>query len=81
VLQAGVPALVVPFAADGEDEQTRRAERLARLGAVRVLDPAEVSVERLAAELEALARFRPRRLAVDLDGAARSARILAELAA
>ena len=35
LLVSGVPALVVPFAEPGEDEQTRRALRLARLGAVR----------------------------------------------
>src|SRR5215210_1514821 len=40
VLRSGLPALVVPFAAPGEDEQTRRATHLARLGAVRALDPA-----------------------------------------
>jgi predicted glycosyltransferase len=81
VLQAGVPALVVPFAAEGEDEQTRRAERLARLGAVRMLDASALDANRLAAELKALDDFRPRPLALDLDGAIASARILEELAA
>ena len=40
LLASRVPALVVPFADPGEDEQTRRAMLLRALGAVRVLDPA-----------------------------------------
>ena len=37
VLRTRVPALVVPYATPEEDEQTRRARRLERLGALRVL--------------------------------------------
>lgn len=81
VLRSGVPALVVPFAAPGEDEQTRRAERLASLGAVRVLDPVRLAGPTLAGEIDALANFRPQRLDLDLDGARRSAELLADLAA
>jgi predicted glycosyltransferase len=76
VIQSGVPALVVPFAAAGEDEQGRRAERLARVGAVRALEPAALNGPRLASEVRALLDFRPRPLALDLDGAAESTRIL-----
>ena len=39
LLRARVPALVVPFAEGREDEQTRRAARLERCGALRVLPP------------------------------------------
>jgi predicted glycosyltransferase len=81
VLRAGVPALVVPFADEGEDEQLRRAGRLERLGAVRVLEPSRLSGPALAAELDALRSFRPRRLALDLDGARTTAALLAGLAA
>ena len=79
VLRSGLPALVVPFAAPGEDEQTRRATRLARFGAVRALDPAKLDAPRLATEIRALQRFRPRPLDLDLDGAAASARILEKM--
>jgi predicted glycosyltransferase len=79
VLRAGVPALVVPFAAPGEDEQARRAERLASLGAVRALEPTELDPARLAGEIEALLRFHPRRPELDLDGAGASALILERL--
>jgi predicted glycosyltransferase len=80
VLRSGLPALMVPFTAPGEDEQSRRARRLAQLGAVRVLDADRLDGARLAAEIRALLRFRPRPVALDLDGAAASTRILAELA-
>jgi len=79
LLRARVPALVVPFAAPGEDEQTRRAERLARLGVARVVDEHELHPETLA-ELVAAARP-PARLDLDLDGARRTRDLLADLAA
>jgi predicted glycosyltransferase len=79
VLQAGVPALVVPFAEAGEDEQTERARRLERLGAVRVLAPGQLDGPTLAAAISELLHFRPRRLELDLDGARTSARLLAAL--
>jgi predicted glycosyltransferase len=81
LVQARVPALVVPFAAEGEDEQTRRAERLARLGAVRILDAGALDGATLARELRAVLAFRPAPFAFDLDGAAASARIVSELVA
>jgi len=79
VARAGVRALYVPYAAEHETEQTDRARRLARMSAARVLDAAELSAERLAAEIAATASFRPAPLALDLTGAARSARLLDEL--
>lgn len=77
LLQAHVPALVVPFAAPGEDEQTRRATRLARLGAVQTLDPARLDGPTLAAEIRRLLRFRPLPVQLDLRGAERTAELLA----
>ena len=38
IVRAGVPALVVPYATPEEDEQLRRARRLADLGVLRVLE-------------------------------------------
>src|SRR5678816_2977820 len=35
VVRAGRPAVVVPYASGGEDEQTRRAARMAALGVLR----------------------------------------------
>lgn len=79
VLRAGLPALFVPFAENGEDEQTTRARRLADLGAGRVLDPEQLCPSRLAAEIRALLRFQPRPPRLDLGGGAATVRILAEL--
>jgi predicted glycosyltransferase len=79
LLRAGVPALVVPFAEGGEDEQERRAARLAGAGAVRVLAPERLEAKTLAAEILALLRFRPRPLDLDFSGASTSASLLAEL--
>lgn len=79
ILQAGVPALVVPFANGDEDEQMKRARRLEQLGAVRVLAQNEMTPERLADEMIELLTFRPRRPRLDLNGAQRSSEILDEL--
>jgi predicted glycosyltransferase len=80
VICAGLPALVVPFATPEEDEQLRRARRLERLGALRMLHPSRLDAAALAVEVERLRTFEPRPAAVDLDGAASTCRILHELA-
>lgn len=79
VMQAGVPALVVPYAAPGEDEQTRRARLLERRGALRVLDPEFLDAPRLVAQIRELLDFTPRAQALDVDGAANTARMLSGL--
>jgi predicted glycosyltransferase len=76
LVRSGVPALVVPYATPEEDEQRRRARRLARLGAVRVLDPAGVEPETLAREIEGLVEFEPARPRLDLDGARTTTELL-----
>jgi predicted glycosyltransferase len=79
VVRSGVPALVVPYATPEEDEQLRRARRLARLGALRVLHPDRLDPVALAAAIEGLLTFDPVPPALDFDGACRTAEILAEL--
>ncbi len=76
VVASGVPALLVPYATPEEDEQTRRARRLERLGAVQV-----ATVERLADALPALLEFTPRPATVDLGGARRTAELVSDAAA
>jgi predicted glycosyltransferase len=81
ILAAGTRAIVVPFAAAAETEQTRRAERLAELGLLRFLREDELSAERLAAAIDAsLAGPPPPPAQLDLAGAATSARWIAALA-
>jgi predicted glycosyltransferase len=77
LLAARARAVLVPFAAGRETEQTLRAEFLAALGAAELVRESELSPAALAATIErAAARPRPS-LAIDTDGAARSARLIA----
>jgi predicted glycosyltransferase len=75
VLAAGCAAVLVPFAAGGETEQTRRAEAMAARGWAACVTEAELSPERLTAAIEA-ALILPPRPPIALDGAARTAGIL-----
>jgi predicted glycosyltransferase len=79
ILQSGVPALVVPYAEGLEDEQTRRAERLSQLGAIRVLEHRLMNPRSLADEIRSLLKFKPKRAALDLNGVANSAQTLESL--
>jgi predicted glycosyltransferase len=76
VLRAGVPALLVPFARDNEDEQRTRALRLQDLGLVKVLDESKQTAERLAEEIRGLIDFKFARPALDLNGAERSLELI-----
>lgn len=78
LIATGVPALVIPFRTEREDEQIKRAARLDALGALRLLDPADATPARVARELVALREFRPRPACLDLGGAHRTARMLAD---
>lgn len=79
ILRACVPALVVPFADGGEDEQLNRARRLERLGALRVAEQHELDPARFARELRELLLFRPRQSALDMRGGDNSARVVESL--
>jgi UDP-N-acetylglucosamine--N-acetylmuramyl-(pentapeptide) pyrophosphoryl-undecaprenol N-acetylglucosamine transferase len=67
----GRPALLVPLPTATDDHQRRNAEALARRGAAEVLDQAELTGERLAARILALAADEPARRS--MAEAARSA--------
>jgi predicted glycosyltransferase/Ser/Thr protein kinase RdoA (MazF antagonist) len=76
VLRARVPAVVVPYAAPGEDEQARRAGRLADLGGMRALPPGDLDAGALVREIRALVGTDPPELDLDLDGARTSVEVL-----
>lgn len=80
LLRAGTPAVVVPYTEGKEDEQIRRAERLAALGALTSLSSDDLDPDRLAAAIAAARHASPPAIALDLDGATNSARIVARLA-
>jgi predicted glycosyltransferase len=81
VMSAGVPAVLVPFSGGGENEQTTRARLLAERGGATVVNEHELSGETLARAIEAALRSagRPSRapLRIDIDGARRTAEIVA----
>ncbi len=69
LLRTKVPALVVPYAAGRENEQTRRAERLAARGLLRWLPAADLNGPRLAEAVHGLLDFVPAPTALEMDGA------------
>ena len=78
-LQARVRAVLVPFAAGGETEQSVRAELLAARGAAVMLSEAALTAQALADAVNRAARApRPAADLVDLGGAQRSAELLKE---
>ena len=81
ILQAGARAVVVPFAGGGETEQDLRARLLAERGLVERVPEPGLTPAALAAAADRAAR-RPRMPAVraNLDGAARSAALVAKWA-
>ncbi len=80
VLTARRPAIVVPFAAGGETEQTERARRFAGHGLLTWVDAGSLTGESLAAAVgRALARPAPDGAALRTDGAARTAELVSQL--
>jgi len=81
VLRARVPAILVPFAKEGEDEQRKRASRLQDLGAVRMLEQNELTPARLAAEIRESMKSKFATPALDLNGAENAAALIQSMTA
>jgi predicted glycosyltransferase len=80
IIAAQVPALVIPYSTKTEDEQARRAQRLAALGVLRRWpDGMQLDGQSLAGEIAATLPFRPAAARIGLDGAGRSTALLAQL--
>jgi len=79
IVTARTRAVLVPFAAERETEQSMRAERLAALGAAELVRESDLSAASLAAAIERTAAHEPTPVAIDTDGANNSARIIAAL--
>jgi predicted glycosyltransferase len=79
ILATRARAVLVPFAAERETEQLVRAERLAALGAVELVRESELSPCVLAAAIERAAAREPATVAIDNEGAAKSARLIAAM--
>jgi predicted glycosyltransferase len=76
VLRAKVPAILVPFSKEDEDEQRKRALRLQNLGAVRVLEQNELTPARLAEEILESMKSKFATPALDLNGAENAAALI-----
>jgi predicted glycosyltransferase len=81
IVAAKARAVLVPFAAERETEQAIRAECLAARGAALVVRESELTPATLAAAIERAAARDPVPLALDTDGARRSAELIAGLIA
>lgn len=79
ILRARVPAIVVPYDAGQETEQSQRAERLAELGIVSVIPTIRLSGRNLAQAVLATLGRQPHPTRLNLDGASATARIVEEL--
>jgi predicted glycosyltransferase len=79
LLRARTPSIVVPYSAGREDEQRRRANRLADLGVLTSIESADLSADRLVDAISAAVQSPPTPVELDLDGADTSARIMAAL--
>jgi predicted glycosyltransferase len=79
ILAAKAKAVQVPFAAERETEQTIRAEHLAARGAAILLRESELSATTLAAAIERAASSEPAAFPLNIDGARRSAELIAGL--
>src|SRR5678816_1362046 len=81
VLRAKVPAILVPFGKENEDEQRKRALRLQDLGAVRVLEQNDLTPARLAAEIRESMKSKFATPALDLNGAENAAALIESMTA
>jgi predicted glycosyltransferase len=80
-VRAGARAVVVPFAGGHETEQSLRAHCFAERGLLQMVEESVLSPETLAAAIDLAARKpRPPPGAIMLDGAQRSAALIAQLA-
>jgi len=82
ILSVRAPAVVVPFAAGAETEQTLRSRAFADMGLVEIVEESALGPQSLAAAIDrAASRGRPVRSAISLDGAPRTAALIAAWAA
>jgi predicted glycosyltransferase len=78
ILSSGVRSLVYPVTSNGDQEQSVRAERLARAGVIDVIGTEELTPEELADKLERALSKTPTALTVNCEGAVNSVLILNE---
>jgi predicted glycosyltransferase len=77
ILQTGVRSVLIPFAEGDETEQTLRAALFAEAGRAVAVDPEGLTPETLGAAVDRAAALTPVTLDLAMDGAQKSAEILA----
>jgi predicted glycosyltransferase len=82
VLKTGTKALVLPFTGHKNDEQTIRAKKLEKRGQLTVLEPEDLTPDRLAAKIAAsLTMPHPGQHSINTDGGTHTAAAIERLAA
>ncbi|MEM8503964.1 MAG: glycosyltransferase [Cyanobacteria bacterium P01_D01_bin.1] len=76
ILTTGVRAMMLPFTGNGDQEQTKRVQRLSQLGKVRQIQPLDLQPQRLAEAAIAHLQHAPSELNIDLNGADNTARLV-----
>jgi len=79
IIQANARAVLVPFATDGETEQTQRAAAFAARGWAEVVAEGELDATHLAAAIAAAAARPPARRTLNCDGERQTVRRVTEL--
>ncbi|MEZ5425073.1 MAG: glycosyltransferase [Pyrinomonadaceae bacterium] len=79
ILLSGVAGIVIPYSENGEDEQQRRAEKLQKIGALRVLRAEGLTGRKLASGIKNAFSFQPTKFSPDIEGGKNSAKILQDI--
>lgn len=80
LMQSGCPAILVPFDDGGEVEQTLRAQSLARMGGMRMMKAADVTVQTMMNTVADISgKRRPPGAGFQLDGANETVRTVSSL--
>jgi predicted glycosyltransferase len=79
ILGCGTPAVVVPYGEGREDEQSERARRLERLGALRVLESERLSGDTFAEAVRDALDWQPLPVPLEMDGRTRTPQLLRSL--
>jgi predicted glycosyltransferase len=69
ILSTNTPAVLVPFDTDGEDEQPRRAQKLAQVGRVEIISSSDLTPQRFARAIDRAVIITPSgEFALDMEG-------------
>lgn len=80
VLVTGVPAMILPFTGNNDQEQTIRARKLGELGIVKVISQQDLQPEVFAWKIISYLQNQPNKVQLDFNGVENTAAILRNLA-